>query len=205
MAKLFPDVQGFGFDITPRAGGEQECRVCGNPSSFGTARGRYPVLPFLRTEERTFWTGLSFRFVPELKDHRLQSVSLVVFEGLASDSEKRPLLRAEWDTWETSHAQPHWHVYRPSSIHGDVLLRYREIIEGTAPIEEFRSEPMRGRVVEKSSMRALELERFHYAMCAGWHDQGDNTHRWPLSESALSKWLEGCLSYTRGQLRYLAG
>jgi hypothetical protein len=200
LSGLLRDVQGLGFDENPRTGGEIEYLLSGQPVSFAIARGRYPVLPLLRTDNNTFWIGVSLRFVEELRHKRLKNVSLIFFEGLASDFEKRPLLRAEWDDWRGAHAQPHWHVYSMPDA------RASQVFEGAdLPPQAFGvTTSFGGEDLQTSSGKILSLDKFHYAMSSLWHAGGLGSHWCELSEDALLKWLQGCIMYTEGQLRYIS-
>src|SRR3954447_14299096 len=63
LGSLLRDVHGLGFNQKALAGGESEFLLSGSPLSFGAARGRYPVLPLLRTKTDIFWIGVSLRFI----------------------------------------------------------------------------------------------------------------------------------------------
>jgi hypothetical protein len=200
---LLGDVYGLGFNENPLAGGETEYLLTGTPLSSGTARGQYPVLPLMRTENNTFWIGASLRFSTELHSKRLTSVSLLFFEGSATDSEKRPLLRAEWDSWESSHAQPHWHVY-PPLLSSDPQHAYGFGGGNLSPKEFGATSPFEREGLRISAGKSLSIDRFHYAMSTLWHSQGPNSHWSELSEEYLLKWLQGCVIYTQGQLKYIS-
>lgn len=201
FGRILSQTYGLGFEKNRHAGGENEYLLTGAPLSWGTARGRYPVFPFGQARDRSFWFGASLRFSQEILQWRLSNVSLLFFQGLATDPEKEPLLRAEWDTWESPHAQPHWHVYAPLRRE----LEFRPAFE-QEPVREFGiGEPPAGiKTSRNQEAPAWNLERFHYAMAARWHIAEIGAHSCPISEESLLRWIEGCVSYTRNQLEHIS-
>lgn len=196
LEKALPDAGRMGFNRRDYARGEREYLLVSELHSRARARDDYPVLPLLTTEDATFWLAVAFRFGPFLGSYQLKHVSILIFEGLAADAGKTPLVRAEWDEADPAgpHAQPHWHVY-PSALTKPEPLSFDDAADALADPDGAAEEPPGGR---------LEGERFHYAMAATWHLE-ENRHQCPLSEDKLLKWLPGCVLYTRSQLGYLSG
>jgi hypothetical protein len=206
LAKSLSNPDSLSFEERGHVGGEREFLLRGVPYTTARARNHYPVALLLRTKDKTFWIAASFRFTPELRQLRLTSVSLLIFEGLATDSDKMPLLRAEWDDWDSEHAQPHWHVYS-QQMQPHPLIIESELFRENAPPQKFQPETYKDATLKSSLAIAapLYIERFHYAMASSWHLKDASTHRCELSRDALLSWLTGCISYTRNQLQYIFG
>jgi hypothetical protein len=184
----------MGFHQQDLARGEREYLLVSEAQSRAKARNEYPALPLLATVDSAFWFAVALRFGPSLGRFQLKHVSILLFEGLASDPNKIPLVRAEWDEADPSgsHAQPHWHVYSSALIKPEPML-----FEETAEADPDRAG-------EEAAGSTLEGDRFHYAMSATWHLDGGG-HQSRLSEDKLLRWLPGCVRYTRDQLLYLSG
>ena len=150
----------------------------------------YSVVPFYETEGMKYWIGI---YVDAMlgRNINLYGVSLVVFEGEASDRLKIPAFRAEWDYTDPNqnqpHAQPHWHVY-------SVIDKSVEDMGGT-----FEPAPQVKTFKAKSTD---EIKQFHFAMGSQWHLQ-KNSHICQLDFNNISAWLDGCINYIRGQFDYL--
>lgn len=168
--------------------------LCGVDATKAEAGDRaYEVIPFCRVGAKTYWLATSLDLVDD-RGHRLANVSLVVFEGEATDPLKTPVLRAEWDSEYPDaaglHAQPHWHVYSSQ-------------LAQTRPGERarFRTLTDAKPFVPDGSERQRDANgRFHFAMASQWHVTGRGSHRFDLEADGLYKWLDGCLSYIRSQL-----
>ena len=78
------------------------------------------TLPLLPSPTSFFWIGLNVEFVFTNLNWDVNQLSVVVFEGSATDTVKTPILRAEWDAYhkikQNKHAQPHWHIYTTESL-----------------------------------------------------------------------------------------
>lgn len=161
------------------------------------ASRNYPAIRLLPKEALTFWLALALTFVRD-SQLRMSSASIIVFEGMASNPTKTPLLRAEWHEWDTEspHAQPHWHVY--SSALGEFVSEVPEAFFVEPPVLEFGADP-----ASVAPSQTIETSPFHYAMSARWHvDRGTCQERLTATSSLLG-WLRGCISYTREQLAYI--
>jgi hypothetical protein len=160
-------------------------------SSMAEAGDRfYVVVPFRNTETAKYWLGVSIDVQVGHKCH-LENVSLVVFEGDATNAVKAPAFRAEWDytdeSKENRHAQPHWHVYSVID----------ESVEGKE--NAFDPEPK----VKDFKTAGLGADRgFHFAMASQWH-VSKSSHTCHLDFDNVCKWLDGCVDYIRGQFDYL--
>jgi hypothetical protein len=150
----------------------------------------YVVVPFWDTETAKYWLGVSVDVQLGQKCH-LENVSLVVFEGEASNAAKTPAFRAEWDYTDESqdnrHAQPHWHVY--SVIDESVGLK-DSVFDPEPNVKDF----------EATSLGANR--RFHFAMASRWHES-KSSHTCHLDFDNVCTWLDGCVDYIRGQFKYL--
>ena len=150
----------------------------------------YSVVPFHDTGGMKYWVGI-YIDVMLGRSISLYAVSLVVFEGEASDRLKTPAFRAEWDYTDSSknqpHAQPHWHIY-------SIIDKSVEDTGGT-----FEPEPQ---VKPFKAKGTDEIKRFHFALGSQWH-LNRNSHTCQLDFSNISTWLDGCINYVRGQFDYL--
>jgi hypothetical protein len=121
-----------------------------------------------------YWLNTQLKFNLQKGEPLFRSASLIVLRSaLAFDSEKKHILRAEWERREDAvsrplqHAQPHWHVYNAE-------------LERTAADQA--------------------IERFHFAMATGWHlGQEDSHYREPSPEN-VAAWIQHCTRYTHAQL-----
>ncbi len=130
----------------------------------------------------------------------MSQASLLLFEGNWYDPEKSPLLRAEWDDSEPNglHAQPHWHVYPAGAGAG---RHPPGIVFPMAPGDPIDFPQARGATEKETKDKP---PRFHYAMAARWHQDGDSSCRCTLSERGLLLWLGGCITYIRRQLPHFS-
>lgn len=195
----------LGFNPLKASGNRTIYLLTGAGATSAEAKYKYSVVPFLALQSRLYWLAASLEFVFENKMHRLLSVSLLIFEGEATDDRKSALLRAEWARLDknsrVSHAQPHWHVY-PSRINREVYDDRTEFKLKT-DIQAFVPEAP---AFESSNELDLEwdrAEKFHFAMASRWHIDGKDAHQEEMQVDRLLKWLDGCIRYTRGQLEFL--
>jgi hypothetical protein len=174
-----------------------EIYLSSGSATLGFATQSYPVVRLLPKEAHTFWLALALKTVYD-RHLRLTSASIILFEGLASNPTKTPLLRAEWHEWQTPgpHAQPHWHVY--SSALGESLSDVPGAFFVESLVAEFGAEPRL-----KAPSQNIDISPFHYAMSATWHVEHGTCQERLRATSALLGWIRGCIDYTRGQLDYV--
>jgi hypothetical protein len=198
LRELLADPQ-LAFKGTPLSsvGSPGEIFLTSTSATQAFASENYPAIRLLSKEALTFWIALALTFVRD-GQLRMNSANLIVFEGMASNPTKTPLLRAEWHEWNTqsSHAQPHWHVY--SSALGEFLSKVPEAFLVEPPVLEFG-------INSASTARAQSIETspFHYAMSAAWHVERGTCQERLTATSSLINWLHGCIKYTRDQLDYI--
>lgn len=187
-----------GFVEEPTSRGVAYLSVGAGATQALAGNRNYKVLPFHKSSNvGRFWIAAILRFLPHQRDFQLIDLSVVLFKGAAQDSEKSPLLRAEWGSMKhyENHAQPHWHVY-PEDPAGYFLDR--GFLEEAVQVEEFSpgTESNSAQVVEK------EIPSLHLAMAAGWHNGSSSTHRVPISSAKAVDWLDGCIRYMREQIEH---
>lgn len=174
----------------------------------------YSVLPFFTSRTDVYWIATTIDFLERDKQTILENITIILFKGLPNDSEKIPLIRAEWSFKEEDakalHAQPHWHIY-PSRLNRD-LEEYKNVIfEVENSPKDFTGDTN----VEKPSITANEgsewlgSEKIHFAMASRWHQEiwntdkeGPTPHHGTMRIDKLSQWLDGCLRYLLHQLEY---
>jgi hypothetical protein len=197
LARSLEGIDKINFRRRDYARKQQEYSLVAAIQSRGLAREYYPVVPLASTARFTFWLAVAFRFAPHLDQYQLIHTSLIVFEGIATDPNKRPLIRAEWDEYglEGDHAQPHWHVYPPGLLPEEQNETRFDGAAQEVNLAQEEADP-------DSSTREWDQARFHYAMATRWH-LGDHSHQCRLSENALLNWLPNCISYTKQQLLYI--
>ena len=149
----------------------------------------WTVLPLTvnAASAREYFFGLRVRFQTGRGDRFLLSASMIVGARLVNKAPDppnplQPVVRAELDTNDRSHAQPHWHIYGPSEASGEPA--------GEDPLSKLFS----------------RIELVHWAMCAEWPILGNEpaAHSPKLATAdCLAKWLGGCIAYVRSQLEYL--
>ena len=206
-----------------RYGRRTEMRLNGIGASLAFAREQYNVVPFLITRRTQYWLAASLELdsPPGTSISHLVHVSLLVFEGLFSDEQKRPVLRAEWyckgDYRRNPHAQPHWHVY--SSLLNQESVYSNDMFDGSIAVQDFSVAEQANDVKDFGAVSDdwqandqdpttwPDGDKFHFAMAARWQSPSSG----PRSElqndlldpSQLGNWIERCLSYIVKQLKYI--
>jgi hypothetical protein len=191
----------------------------GPGATQAVAQYEYTVVPFLATQRARYWLAVSLDFHSPRGSRitYLTHVSLLIFEGLATDQRKRPILRAEWDCKEDylndKHAQPHWHVYsslvnREKEYSGS--LAFDEVdsahdfsAQQASPAQDFLAEPDHGQAADQQAWLGGEL--FHFALAARWQLPISEPQNEKLDLLRLGNWIKRCLSYTLEQLIYVDG
>lgn len=166
-------------------------------SSSRSAQAKYPYDVTLLSPSPTanFWVAVTVEFARQHNgDWELYQVSIIIFEGSATDSEKMPILRAEWDALdsESKHAQPHWHVY----THGpqsSVNSRFDEI-EDVKSFGETQDTDVKG-ILEQTP-------KIHFAMASQWHDKASGSSSVDLTDECITYWIPSCVQYIKEQLAY---
>lgn len=190
------DRPAFGLVFRPEmiAGGVAAYYLSGPDAIPAYAGDRpYRVLPL--DDAPQYWVTCTLRFRSELLKARLVEVSIVFFQGGATDP-KQPILRAEWDCIsyfsDTDHAQPHWHVYQAPATQRDLEIGPLGETETVRNLDD-KPEP-------QVQLRSTDVggANFHLAMASRW-DQG-GPHRLPFTVDGVTGWVEGCVRYTRAQL-----
>jgi hypothetical protein len=157
-------------------------------------RKRYSVLPLPPIGKELYWLGLILQLKFEAGFYYLSAVSIAIVKGLAQDSTKTEILRAEWDCLEENlkqkHAQPHWHIYPSSIIKNWDSDEIQELM--TDPLKQFGEQP------EKE-----KFPRFHFAMATRWHLGEESPHAEPKDVDSIIKWIEFCTKYTIEQLTFM--
>jgi hypothetical protein len=205
-------------------------RLRGAGDTPAVAQYTYAVVPILETTRGLYWLGASLDFLRRTHKTYLTHISLLIFEGLATDERKRPILRVEWDCRTNyradKHAQPHWHIY-PSRVNREIDRRsstfQEEPVVDEFPtsqkvpaVEEFLG-PEEAIILERSPISSGKSEdeddnpsawsggeMFHFALAARWQGPPD---REPQNEvlhvDQLGNWIQRCLTYIRIQLKYI--
>lgn len=164
-----------------------------NATSAYVGKRQYSVLPLEEIGQEIYWLGVILQLTFNRGNYYLSNISILIVKGLAEDSNKTAVLRAEWNCLEEyllhKHAQPHWHIY-PSSV-----IRNWEAEELlTNPDKDFGEQP------EKEL-----LPKFHFAMASSWQLGNKTPHAELADISAATKWLSSCINYIRGELLYIWG
>lgn len=191
----------IGFEKVTLARDEVRFQLSGSPIR-ATARDRYSVFSLLRLQAELFWLGAALVFKSKLGDYELKSISLVIFKGDAFDERKTTLFRAEWDNPEPGaiHAQPHWHVY-PRFIENKTNLEANgsELTPHQTDFVDSETE-----IEEDEHSKWKTAANFHYAMSSRWALDGAGQHQLSLIDvEDLIRWINGCIAYSRDQLRWL--
>lgn len=202
--------------------GESELLLSHGSATTGFAERTYPTVPFLERGAVTFWLAVALKFVRR-DQLLLTSASILLFEGSASDPEKKPLLRAEWHEWESPdlHAQPHWHVYA-SVLEGMASTFPEGFNTEEAPVRDFggnlapndlsedavhefgnETVPVAQKEQDTATRLGQKLAHFHYAMSAQWHTLPGRCQERLVQPDMLVSWLSNCTLYIRDQLIYI--
>jgi len=138
-----------------------------------------------------FWLFFEIKFFlskkRNVKDNIQIIISLSVFQGNDSDSEKYQLFRGEWDDYNTSdekHAQPHWHI----SSRQEIDTTFNEFGDGFGD-----------QVFKREKLKMIDVKRIHFAMNADWQSNGKHVHTME-NEQQVVDWLQGMLAYIRNEL-----
>ena len=183
----------IGFASMPATDNRRKLTLVGQDVSMAFAREQYLAHSFLETQSKSYWLAVTlfFQSQPKTKKYLLESVSLVIFEGIRSDEMKTALLRAEWDCYghdATTHAQPHWHVYLAALNNAPAELRG---FTQTIDVREFSATDE----IPQADDDPWEASKFHFAMASKWHiDEKCSLQEQLIDVSSLSKWLAGCLN-----------
>jgi len=177
----------------------------GAEATQAEARYKYAVIPFFKSRAGIYWLAVSLEFEFQRGIYRIVNVSLLIFEGEATDNTKSALLRAEWACVQENdlalHAQPHWHVY-PSRITGEIAgnqTAFTTETEGRA----FDPEALEIESHKGTAIKWDRAEKFHFAMAARWHIEGKDAHQEEMQADGILKWLDGCIRYTWSQFAFL--
>lgn len=158
-----------------------------------------PVLP-LKDGKRWLQVAIDLHFIAD-KYWRINHVSIGLLQGDPSTTQKKQVLRAEWQiheaTDDSGHGQPHWHVLSTAGL--EELPTFDEVVEATPGFEEFLSESSQAKPTSSGA-----LGHFHYAMVTDWHCTSSTGPCQVLAdEAALVSWLEGCARYICHQLAHV--
>jgi|GEM_PF-4931515 len=179
--------------------------LTGTEATLAEAKYKYSVIPFFRSQNGIYWLAASLEFEFQQGIYRIVSVSFLIFKGDATDNRKSALLRAEWacpqKTDRTRHAQPHWHIY-PSHIN-KTSAEERIGFKAGAEIQIFNAEALGIEPHEETDVQWQRSEKFHFAMAARWHSEGNDAHQEEMQAGGILKWLEGCIKYTWNQFAFL--
>jgi hypothetical protein len=185
---------GLGFHAQSLAGGAVAYHLSG-PDAIPADAGDRPYKVFPLDDAPRFWVTCTLRFRSERLKARLVEVSLVFFQG-GITTPKQPILRAEWDCisyfGDADHAQPHWHVYQSPATQIDWG------IDGQAETNTVQTLDAKPGPHPERDRTDVGGSNFHLAMAARWDEGGP--HRIPLTVDGVAEWVEGCVTYTRGQL-----
>ncbi|MCI0692843.1 hypothetical protein L0337_12670 [candidate division KSB1 bacterium] len=179
--------------------------LTGAEATQAEAKYKYAVIPFFKSQNGIYWLAASLEFEFRQGIYLIVSVSLLIFKGEATDNRKSALLRAEWACPQKNdlarHAQPHWHIY-PSHINKE-SAGVRTEFKADAEIQTFDPEALEIEPHEGTVVEWERAEKFHFAMAARWHSEGNDAHQEKMQAGGILKWLEGCIKYTRDQFTFL--
>lgn len=161
-----------------------------------------PVLP-LPGGRRWLHVAIDLNFIADRK-WRVNHISIGLLQGDPSTTLKSAVLRAEWqiheESYNSGHAQPHWHVLGAAGIGKAPLPTFDEVVETTPGFEEFLAK------AQPKATRDGAFGHFHYAMVTDWHRTPSMGPCLILdNETSLVSWLEGCVRYIGHQLTHVDG
>lgn len=205
------NIRNVGFSSQVIAGNKKVYALNSPLATLAEAKYPYHVVRFLDSDTQNYWLGLSLEMEFIKGEHFLSDISLLVFEGDATDNAKRALLRAEWsqprEKDRARHAQPHWHVYA-NRFDEITIAQFLEIDLAREP-KDFNpqiADQFPPRVTSTKTFSEWDRgEKFHFAMASRWHILDRNSHQENIQATQVLKWVDGCLSYTREQLKFLNG
>lgn len=144
-----------------------------------------------------FWIYVNLKFNdPSNKVNLFPQIfiTISVFQGDQSDTEKNQLFRAEWDNYSENkvHPQPHWHINSKLKVN-------RELSEAISIVGEEFEGLFRG-----ETQNIVNLDNFHFAMNGQWNNDKNNGHIHFLNDGDyLENWFLGLLNHIRTQLSYI--
>lgn len=192
----------LGFESFKKTGNCLVFELNSDVISRAEAKYTFKVLPFVQSKNGLFyWIGITVEFQFIAGYYYFREACIVIFEGMAADNMKQPILRAEWAEHEnsrSSHAQPHWHVY-PSFINKNIVSLFDEepLLADFDPVDDDNVSN------EVTTPEWEEGSKFHFAMASKWHQEGKNAQVEIIDEKRLLNWLKGCVFYTKEQLLYI--
>jgi hypothetical protein len=185
-------------------------------------RGRAtPVAPLSEIGGDGLKAWLGFQEVwdaqPTGQRFNFRHLSLTVHCGYGGDPVKPQIFRSEWSgikSWPGSGlgfqspgaGHPHWQFDVAESLRSTPGPREESLLqlsEPTVRVEEFP--PAMAQIDVISAVRALTLERMHFASAAPWWDvpneAGAPSHmNAPSDEEGLFRWTLRCIGYIRQEL-----
>lgn len=138
-----------------------------------------------------FWLFVEISFIQP----KGAIITLSVFQGEETDSNKVQLFRAEWDDYgdgSTAHAQPHWH-FLTNRIIENTVSSFAEMTNTQDTFEQL--------LIEEKN-KVIDLSKFHFAMNGDWNNSTYHVHQ-ILDELAMAKWFGGLLAYMKTELEYI--
>lgn len=196
-------LEGLSFKMYERANGSLAYELRGPGLSSAHAGYSYKVLPYLYGEDAGAWLAFTYQCRYEQGEPYMASVSMLLFVGLATDTMKIPILRAEWDAPDVSNsvrdAQPHWHVYLDASGPSHRITAF-------PPVEDdFLDTSSEGSGLswleeEEAASRAMNM---HLPMAARWDSGGPNAHHSnEMTPDQLPAWFAAVADYLKAQVKH---
>src|SRR5690606_9595458 len=139
-----------------------------------------------------FWLFVEVQFL----NPKGTIISLSIFQGEESDSNKVQLFRAEWDDYgdgSTAHPQPHWHFLTNKIIENSAKEFSELLADEKDTFEEFLDDEIK---------RIVDLSKFHFAMNADWTNSKLHVHE-IKNEDVLANWFGGLLAYLKTELEFI--
>ena len=205
--KILPG-KNLGFNRIKGPSNNEIWELSSNNVSHAEAKYSYTVIPFLTSETGLYWITVTIEFEYEKGTAYLMDVSIIVFKGRFTDDNKTALLRAEWDCFRKipppPHAQPHWHVYQSQFQTPIPSFIYPQEPDEFVPEDEKKDEPIQDDL-ELPQEGWTRGEKFHFAMSARWHTNGEDAHQENLQHEWLLNWLNGCIKYIIIQMKSMYG
>lgn len=138
-----------------------------------------------------FWVYLEVKF-----ENENTFISISIFQGEESDSEKNQLFRAEWDDYnntEEKHPQPHWHITANQAIENT----FKELVE------EDPEEGFAALILNEEKTKIIDVNKIHFAMNGNWINNEGHVHSLNDNDKIV-KWFNGLFSNMKEQLEYVS-
>ena len=181
--------------------------ICKNPERFSIRQNDYQLFTLKGIKNIGVHFALKFEIEIIKEDKGKKIITKVTYKLTDAnlkfvhldDSNSKVLFRSEFAlNKDKIHAQPHWQ-FEPYIIKAISNEDVNTFIEMRNDMERLID------IDDDEKKNQFNISKIHFAMVSDWHlpnkDKKENFFATELNEENVINWLEGCLSYTIGQIK----